>query len=173
MKRIWFTQQAPFDYMPLRCGLGLITEEELSEYAVFNGCEVKESVLKMHQRACKSLMDIEYSPDLLCPKVFTTRTRPLRGEYVVVEGSRFKARPVEPRIEFRARKVAELILAGDGRLTDSCTDGLSYDEWKHFPEFDLGVRGASWHVLRDELLHLNKRATVDTVFYINRLERIK
>ncbi len=52
MKRIFFTQQKPFGYVPLRAGLGLITEEDLREYGDFYGSEDKDAILKMHQRSC-------------------------------------------------------------------------------------------------------------------------
>jgi hypothetical protein len=141
-KRIWFTQQAPLDYMPLRAGLGLITEEDLREY----------------------------DPKMLCPKVFTTRTHTLDGEYYVVEGSRFRAKPVVPRIELRVEKVGKLrFQARHAILTDVCPGGLSPQEWEHFPELDLGIRGVTFDTLEDELIRLNKNASLDTVFYVHRL----
>lgn len=169
MKRIWFTQQAPFDYMPLRAGLGLIGVDELYEWAVFNGSKAKEVILKSHQRSCKSLADITYHPELVVPKLYTTRTRPLWGEYYVVEGSRFKATPVDPEIRFRITHVAQLNLQG----VVTFLPGHEFDfSWKDFPKQDLGYC-AGFDVLRDELLRLNKKATLDTVFYINKIEAIK
>ncbi len=143
VKRIWFTQQKPFDYLPLRAGLGLITEEELSNHHGFTG---------------------------LCPKIYTTRTRPMKGEYYVVEGNRFKAKPVEPGIKFKVTKVAELNLHG----VVSVSPGNEFDfSWKTFAEQDLGYKGATLEQLRDELLRLNPKATIDTSFYVNLLERIE
>uniref|UniRef100_A0A6H1ZRW9 Uncharacterized protein n=1 Tax=viral metagenome TaxID=1070528 RepID=A0A6H1ZRW9_9ZZZZ len=152
-KRIWFTQQKPFDYLPLRAGLGLITEDKLKDHPGFTG---------------------------LCPKIYTTRTRPMQGEYYVVEGSRFKAKPVEPRIEFTARCVAKLWLHfRNGRIDTAISDfhdSISLDgDWYEgytFPELDLGVKGTSFEQLRDELLRLNPKATIDSVFYVNKLEPI-
>jgi len=155
--------------MPLRAGLGLISNEKLREYAVFNGSKVKEAILKAYQQTCKSLTDIRYSPEMLCPKIYTTRTHHLSGEYIVVEGSRFKAKPVVPEIRFKVTKVASLNLH-DGVATFPPMFDFS---WKTFPEKDLGVKGAAFEQLRDELLHLNKKATLDTPFYINRLEPLK
>ena len=148
MKRIYFSQQKPFGYAPLRAGLGLITEEEL--------------------------------PQTLCQKIYTTRTRPLSGEYIVVEGSRFKAKPVEPEIRFKVNQTWELSLkhgliypwytakAGSvwGGTNILEKDGLL------FPELDLGFRGATFEQLRDELLRLNKKATIETPFYVSLLETI-
>lgn len=180
VKRIFFTQQKPFGYAPIRAGLKLITDEELREYAIFYGSEVKEAILKAHHRSCPSLTDFGYNPGMLCPKVYTTRTRRLSGEYVVVEGSRFKAKPVEPRIEFQVNQSWELSLkhgliypwhtvkAGSvwGGTSILEKDGLT------FPELDLGYRGATFEQLRDELMRLNKKATIETPVYINLLEPI-
>lgn len=179
-KRIQFTQQKPFGYMPLRVGLGLASYEDMREYGIFYGSEVKDAILKMHQRSCPSLTDFEYNPEMLCPKIYTTRTHRLSGEYYIVEGSRFKAKPVEPRIEFQVNHTWELSLkhgliypwhtlkagsvwGGTGILEK---DGLT------FPELDLGVKGVAFEQLRDELLRLNKKATSETRFYVNLLEPI-
>jgi len=139
VKRIWMVQQKPFDYRPLRAGLGLITEE----------------------------LD---APGMtgLCPKIYTTRTHRLSGEYYVVEGSRFKAKPVVPEIRFKVTTVASLNLH-DGVVTFPPRFDFS---WKTFPEKDLGVKGATFEQLRDELLRLNKKATIDTPFFVNKLERL-
>lgn len=144
MKRIWFTQQKPFDYRPLRAGLELITGRELNAPGMTG----------------------------LCPKIYTTRTRQLSGEYYVVEGSRFKAKPVEPRIEFRVTDSCKLdlrnalVISDVGWAKTSILDrnGLT------FAELDLGIKGATFEQLRDELLRLNPKATIDTPFYVNRLE---
>jgi hypothetical protein len=181
VKRIHFTQQAPYDFMPLRAGIGLISNEELREYAIFYGSEVKEAILKAHQRSCPSLTDFGYTPDMLCPKVYTTRTHRLSGEYIVVEGSRFKATPVEPIIEFQVNQTWELSLKhgliypwhtvragsvwGGTNILDRY--GLT------FPELDLGIKNVTFEQLRDELMRLNKKATIETPFYINKLEPLK
>ncbi|MFH0904507.1 MAG: hypothetical protein V1854_04885 [Methanobacteriota archaeon] len=168
-KRVWFIQQKPYDHMPLRAGLGLISNEELREYAVFNGSKVKEAILKAHQRTYKSLTDFEYNPEMLCPKIYTTRTHRLSGEYYVVEGSRVKAKPVVPEIGFKVSKVADLNLHG----VVSFPPGQEFDfSWKTFPEKDLSVKNATFEQLRDELLRLNKKATLDTPFYVNLLEPV-
>lgn len=147
MKRIFFTQQKPFDYLPLRAGLGYITEEELSNYPGFTG---------------------------LCPKIYTTRTRPMKGAYYVVEGSRFKAKPVEPRIEFQVRISEELDLRKGIFKKNNSIVGWTIANRNDltFPELDLGVHGATFEQLRDELLRLNPKTTIDTPFYVNLLERI-
>ncbi len=155
MKRIWFVQQKPFNYLPLRAGLGLITEEELKSQTI--NCAGVERFT------------------VLCPKIYTTRTRSMNGEYYVVEGSRFKAKPVEPKIEFQVEISDELDLRrgvfrkGDPIVGWAIADrnGLS------FPELDLGIRGTTFKQLRDELLRLNPIATIDTPFYVNLMEKIE
>ncbi len=147
MKRIYFTQQKPFGYAPLRAGLGLITEEEL--------------------------------PEMLCKKIYTTRTRRLSGEYIVVEGSWFKAKPVEPEIKFMVRKKYQLHIGIQAIRSDAI---FGDPEWRHttlldkdgltFPELDLGIKGATFEQLRNELLRLNKKATLETLFYVSLLETI-
>ncbi len=183
VKRIWMAQQKPFGYAPLRAGLGLITEEDMREYGIFNGSEIKDAILKMHQRSCPSLTDFGYNPEMLCPKIYTTRTRRLSGEYVVVEGSRFNANPVEPEIRFQVNQTWELslkhglilwhtrkrdyhMIAGNawGGTNILEKDGLT------FPELDLGIKNVTFENLRDELLRLNKKATIETPFYVNLLE---
>ena len=140
----WFIQQKPFGYVPLRAGLGLITNDELREFPP--------------------------SLEMLCKKIYTTRTHRLSGEYVVVEGSRFKAKPVVPEIRFKVSKVADLNLHG----VVFFPPGNEFDfSWKTFAEQDLGYCGATFEQLRDELLRLNKKATIETPFYINRLEPAK
>ena len=180
VKRIWMVHQKPFGYAPLRAGLKLITDEDMHEYATFYGSEVKDVILKMHQRSCPSLTDFGYNPEMLCPKIYTTRTHRLSGEYVVVEGSRFNAKPVEPRIEFKVTQTWKLSLKhglvypwhtlktgsvwGGTNILEK--DGLT------FPELDLGIKKVPFEQLRDELLRLNKKATMETSFYVNLLEPV-
>ncbi len=45
-------------------------------------------------------------------------------------------------------------------------DGLT------FPELDLGIKKATFEQLRAELLCLNKKATIETLFYVSLLEPI-
>lgn len=148
MKRIWMVTMKAFDYLPLHAGLGLITEEELSNHPGFTG---------------------------LCPKAYTTRTRPMQGEYYVVEGSRFKAKPVEPRIEFQVRISEELDLRrGVFKKKDTIVGwAIANKNDLTFPELDLGIRGTTFEQLRDELLRLNPKATISTPFFVNLLERIE
>ena len=155
MKRIWFVQQKSFDYLPLRAGLGQITEEELVSQA----------------QNCPGLSRFT----VLCNKIYTTHTRPMQGEYYVVEGSRFKAKSVEPRIEFQVRISEELDLRrGIFRTGDTMVDwAIASRNDLSFPELDLGVRGTTFEQLRDNLLRLNPKATIDTPFYVNLLERIE
>ncbi len=145
MKRIWFTQQKPFNYMSLRAGLGLITERELHK-----------------------------GNSLLCPKIYTTRTRKMSGEYYVVEGSRFKAQSVEPRIVFQVKKTFPLNLRTGrvGTIPWEAGGNIGYPDLT-FPELDLGIKNATFKDLRDEILKLTTKATIDTPFYINRLEPLE
>lgn len=147
MKRIWFPQQKPFDYLPLRAGLGYITEDDLTA-SIYPGMS---------------------RFTMLCPKIYTTRTRPMSGEYYVVEGSRFKAKPVEPRIEFKVRKVAEIDM--DGVLTQRQGQEFNF-VWRTFPEQDLGIKGATFDQLKSELMRLYPKTTMDTPFYVNLLEKV-
>lgn len=155
MKRIWMVQQQPFDFMPLKAGLGIITEQELSEY--FGHWNKFPSATR----------------PVLCPKIYTTRTRPMAGEYQVVRGSRFKAVPLDPPIEFQV-KYSVLFNLKD-LSTPTCiniTGSAELHRKYKIPELDLGVVGTTAEMLRDELLKLNKKATLDTPMYINKLESI-
>lgn len=173
MKRIWFTQQKPFDYIPLRLGLGYFTAEQADA-----------AIRKKYHKVAPIFM----------PKLYTTRTHKLNGDYYVVEGSRFKTKPVEPRIEFTAHPVAtiqfsdkvsinwyssndqiptnlpelDLGIRGSGNMSVSVVRaGRS-----NLPELDLNTTGLMFNHLRDELFKLNKNVTADTLFHINKLERI-
>lgn len=155
-KRIWFAQQHRFHYVPLRWGLGYDVPETGKTLLYIDSSKVQE----------------------LCPKIYTTRTRPLQGEYVVVEGSRFKAKPVEPVIRFRAACWGKLWLKfPNGRIDTAISgfrdsvslDGNWYDGYS-FPELDLGIRRSSFSQLRAELLRSYPKATTDTPFYVSRLE---
>jgi len=159
MKRIFFTQQQKLNcnYLPLRWGLGLYTDEHIRKFSeIFRP-------------------DAPDHPGQYCPKVYTTRTRPMNGEYYVVEGSRFKAKPVEPRIEFQVRISEELDIRRGVFKKDNTIVGWAIADRNglSFPELDLGIIGSSFEQLRDELLRLNPKATIDTPFYVNLLERIE
>jgi len=153
MKRIWFVQQQPFDFMPLKAGLGIITEEELDEYiGYWNKFPSK-------------------TRPVLCPKIYTTRKQPMSGEYQVVRGSRFKAVPLDPPIEFQVKCSVPFNLR-DLSIPMDCdiTGNLDLHSRYMIPELDLGIVGTTAEMLRDELLRLNKKATLDTSMYINKLE---
>lgn len=166
MKRIWYTQQKALhiNYLPLRWGLGQYTDVQIITLI------------------SKFKPDDPDSPAKYCPKIYTTRTHPLSGEYYVVEGSRFKAKPVEPRIEFQCSESYKLDLRSAKIVSDDWKDGL----WRvilvldnivggcrfSFPELDLGIKGATFEDLKNELLKLNKKSTIDTPFYVNKLEPI-
>lgn len=157
MKRIWFTQQKQYDYIPLRWGLGLITAEEAQE-------------------ELDKLYPVNRANFELCPKIYTTRTHKLNGKYYVVTGSRFKAVPLEPRIEFKVDKYdtwglslnTEAIHFNGNSIHHNVLNKYGYS----FPELDLGVKGSIFLNLKDELLKLNKNADVHKPFYVNRLKPI-
>lgn len=167
------TQQQPFDFMPLKYGLDLISKEKFENYIPDSFDLEKGEITK------------------LCPKIYTTRTHKLSGEYYVVRGSRFKAVPVEPRIEFKVEKNFELNLENALFFMDYLDDSSSVDGWygvdslfqfiasyrsfgyQRFSEFDLGIKAVGFYDLVDELLKLNPKKTVKDKFYINYLEPIK
>lgn len=147
MKRIWFVQQKPLNYAPLRAGLGYIPISKL--------------------------------PSNLTLKIYTSRLKPLSGEYYVVEGSRFKAKPVEPQIKFQVKHSWKLCLQRQAIVIPDEDDGFVWfptSYLKHgglrFTELDLGIKGSLFSDLRNILLRLNPKATIDSVFYVNRLEPI-
>ena len=156
MKRIWFVQQQPFDFMPLKAGLGIITEKELEHY--------------------NNLKNLYPETDVgtLCPKIYTTRTRRMMGEYQVVQGSRFKAKPLDPPIQFKVVESFEIDFKSESLLCCGESLHLSYLNTSKYTlaELDLGIDGTTTKKLHSELLRLNKKATVDTTFYINKLEPI-
>lgn len=153
MKRIWFTQQKQYNYIPMRLGLGYIEDAE---------------VINQNRR--------------YVPKIYTTRLHPLFGEYYVVEGSRFKAVPLNPKIEFKVTSNALLNLS-EGLVCPIHNGKPDYESWEcveildkddlTFAELDLGYKGATYSDLRNELIHLNPRVTIDTRFYVNLLERVE
>ena len=162
MAWIHFSQQEAFDYIPLKLGLGYLKEtdfldkRDLYYYSEHAGCRVR-----------------------LCSKLFTTRLRPLKPHltYTVVKGDRYHAKPVEPKIEFRVSGVWELHLRsmelydysyGEIRYGNEGLESLTKDGLT-FPELDLGFKYATWDDLVEELLALNKKAALDTPFYVNRL----
>lgn len=164
MKRIFFTQQKKLNinYLPLRWGLGQYTDEQI------------QALISMFKP------DAPDSPAKYCPKLYTTRTHPLSGEYVVVEGSRFKAKPVEPRIEFISHPIYKFnlemgwLFSISGCCLDAdLKDNLLFDGKYRFPELDLGIKGATFEQLGDELLRLNPKATIGTPFYVSKLEPVE
>lgn len=166
MRRIWFTQQQKLNcnYLPLRWGLGQYSDEAIDDFARIFKNDAPDNPKKLY-----------------CPKLYTTRTHCLSGEYIVVEGSRFKAKPVEPRIEFRVTSTCRLNLA-EGLVCPIHNGKPDYENWAAveilnknnltFAELDLGIKGAAYGHLRDELLRLNPKATIDTPFYVNLLEAL-
>ncbi len=157
MKRIWFPDQEKWDYMPLRWGLGYLSEEDVREILGARNPVSGNGELP------------------ICKKIYTTRTHELEGEYYVVHGSRFKAKPVEPMIEFVVSTSCKLNLK-TGHVTNNDRDFWSTvilgRNGLTFAELDLGNRGATFEQLRDELLRHYKNAAIETPFYVSSLERL-
>jgi hypothetical protein len=109
-----------------------------------------------------------------CLKLYTTRLHPLKGEYVVVEGSRFRAKAVEPRIEFQVTMSVKLDLrhAVFEKGDTICGWAIANRDGLTCPEHDLGVVGKTYLELCGELLQLNRGATLDTPFFVNLIEKI-
>ena len=117
--------------------------------------------------------------DNLCRKIYTTRTHPLSGEYIVVEGSRFKAKPVKPEIRFRVETIW-LLDINEG--LDCPVYDPDYELWAalevltrnglSFPELDIGIRGTTYAQFKDIIHKLNSRAAATKYYYINLLEAI-
>lgn len=141
--------------MPLKAGLGLISEAELKDYKIDWALKKKNNV------------------PVLCPKIYTTRTRPLAGEYQVVKGSRFKAAPLDPPIEFQVKSSIPFYLKDLSIPMAVDITGVPGLHRKYtIPEMDIGIVGTTAEFLREELLRLNKTATLDTPMFINKLEPI-
>ena len=156
MKRIWFVQQQPFDFMPLKAGLGMISKDALQVYQDHMNSNPATAVGN------------------LCPKIYTTRTRRMLGEYQVVRGSRFKAKPLDPPIQFKVVESFEIDFESESLLICGDSLHLSYLNTSEYTlaELDLGIDGTTTKKLHSELLRLNKKSVVDTTFYINKLESI-
>ena len=154
MKRIWFVQQQPFDFMPLMAGLNMISKDALQVYEDHMNSNSLST-------ACH-----------LCPKIYTTRTRRMSGEYQVVRGSRFKAKPLDPPIQFKVVESFEIDFGTESLLCCGDSLHLSYLNTLGYTlaELDIGIDGTTTKKLHSELLRLNKKATADTTFYINKLE---
>lgn len=147
-------------YCPECCGVQLVFDETNNEFS----CPKCDFTADIECEEC--LADVEWHR--IVPKTFTTRTHRLSDEYVVVKGDRFHAQPVESRIEFQVFTHYKLNLrTGEIESVEGVPESLI-----NLPETDLGYKGATFEDLRRELLLLNKKATEDTVFYINRLEPI-
>jgi hypothetical protein len=157
MRRIWFPQQKEWDYLPLRWGLGYYSDKDIRDILnkgnlVFGNGELP-----------------------ICTKVYTTRVSPLKGKYYVVQGSRFKASALEPRIEFRVDACCQLDLRYGLVTTDGetwATHQILERKGHNFAELDLGINGVSFEQLRDELLRLYPKTTLDTPFFVSKLDSL-
>ncbi len=166
MKRIFFPQQRKLfiNYLPLRWGLGQYTDKDINTIC---------SLFK------------EDAPDnpknLYCKKLYTTRSKPLSGIYQVFEGDRYHAKPVEKPIIFKVDSTIKMTLNlltesvhldGDwpsGQIHESVCYWKLDKEGLTFPELDLGIKGATFEQLRDELLKSYPKADINTSFYISKL----
>ncbi len=157
MRRIWFPQQKEWDYLPLRWGLGYYSDKDIRDILnegnlVFGNGELP-----------------------ICTKLYTTRVSPLKGEYYVVQGSRFKASALEPRIEFRVDTYCQLDLKNELVTTDGktwSTPTILARNGCNFTELDLGNKGATFEQFRDELLRLYPKTTINTPFFVSKLDRL-
>lgn len=141
----------------------MITAEELREYEIFYGSEVKAELLKLYRLNCKSSKDIEDNSEMLCSKLFTTRPHRLNGDYRVVEGSRYDAHPVDPEIALTS------VCRGKLNLRDRTLNGKPLLFPDQFAQADLGIKNVTFDDLVFVILNLNKKHTIDTPFYINSL----
>lgn len=169
MARIWFKTQKEFDYLPLRWGLGQMTEKQVLD------------------------PEITGAREKICPKVFTTRlnqlyfnpVKPSRSPvYEVVAGGRYGAKPVDPPIRFQVEKSYTLFLKSQSiwsstKLPAPFIDSEYSAPWSYlnkdgytFPELDLGFCGATWEMLVKVLLDLNKKATIGSQFVVNVLKPV-
>ena len=157
MKRIWFPQQKDWDYIPLRWGLGYYSEDNVREILTKENLVFGNGELP------------------ICAKIYTTRTKPLKGDYYVVQGNRFKASALEPRIEFRVNMSCQLDLRNGLVTTDGntwATTEILSRNGRNFAELDFGDMGVTFEQFRDELLKLYPKTTIDTPFFVSKLDRL-
>jgi hypothetical protein len=182
MKNIFFPQQRKLNcnYLPLRWGLKQYTDEQIETLASMFKPDAPDNPKKKY-----------------CPKIYTTRTKPLRGIYRIVEGGRFHPEPVYDPIIFQVDPEPvydPIIFQVDGTITMTLnlhTEIISYDgEWASgqihsstcywgldkkpwtLPELDMGIIGATFEDLRDELLKSYPKANSGTPFYVSKLEPV-
>uniref|UniRef100_A0A6M3LWR9 Uncharacterized protein n=1 Tax=viral metagenome TaxID=1070528 RepID=A0A6M3LWR9_9ZZZZ len=165
MRNTWMLTLQEWNFLQLRWGLGYITEEEV--------------------RARLKLCNLVFGDGSLpiCKKLYTTRKKPMHGEYQVVTGSYIKAKPVDPPIRFVVNTMYTLNLRTGDIWSPEKFPNWTYHETisflnrdgRTFAELDLGIPGTLFSTLRDELLKLNKKygVTENTPMYINVLEPMK
>ena len=162
MRNTWMLTLQEWNFLQLRWGLGYITEDEVWDEMEKRNFVFADGTLP------------------ICKKLYTTRKKPMYGEYQVVTGSYIKAKPVEPPIRFRVNTRYTLNLkTGEIWSPEKFPNG-TYGETinflnrdgKTFAELDLGIPGTLFSTLRAELLKLNKKykVTETTPMYINVLE---
>lgn len=156
MKQIWFTQQQQFDFMPLMAGLNMISEQELQEYC-----------------GHWNKFPITNRP-ILCPKKFTIRSRKMKGNYRVVQGSRYHSTQLYPPIEFTVPISVPFSLrtmqpAIQCNLTGTTEPLLTRF---HTAELDLGIVGTTDNSLRTEIMKLTG-CEIDKQMYLSTLEPLK
>lgn len=179
MARIWFNTQKEFDYLSLRWGLGQITEQQVLEHE-WEGWSPRGYYFT----------EITGARERVCPKIYTTRLNQLHFNYVdpwkspvyeVVERSRYNAKPVDPPIRFQVERTYTLFLKSQSiwssrPMNTPCKYSAPWSylnkDGYTFPELDLGFRGASWDMLVKVLLDLNKKATINSQFFVNVLKPV-
>jgi len=170
MKRIFFPQQKKLNcnYLPLRWGLNQYTDAQI---------ETLSSIFKP---------DAPDNPkNRFCPKIYTTRSKPLKGIFQVVEGDRFHPQPVQDPIFFKVDGTITMtlnllteIISFDGEWasgqihSSACYWGLDRKPWT-FLELDMGIRGATFEDLKAELLKSYPKADEGTPFYVSKLEPLE
>lgn len=182
MARIWMKTQKEFDYLPLRWGLDIMTKEQVLEH-VWEG---------WMPRGCY-FTEITGARETICPKIYTTRLSQLHLDpinprlspvYEVIEGSRYRAKPLDPPIRFQVERTYTLFLKSQSiwsstKLPAPFIDSEYSAPWSYlnkdgytFPELDLGFKNATWEMLVKVLLDLNKKATIDSQFVVNVLKPV-
>lgn len=179
MARIWMNTQKEFDYLPLRWGLGQMTEQQVLDHE-WDGWSPRGYYFT----------EITGARERVCPKIYTIRLNQLHFSvvdqrkspvYEVVAGSRYGAKPVEPPIRFKVERSYTLFLKSQ-RIWSSIpmnTPDKYGAPWSYLnkdgytlPELDLGFRGATWEDLVRVLLYLNKKATIDSQFFVHVLKPV-
>ena len=177
MARIWMNTMKEFDYLPLRWGLGQMTEQQVLDHE-WDGWQPRGYYFT----------EITGAREKICPKIYTTRLGQLHFDpinprcspiYHVVEGSRYAAKELDPPIMFKVERSYQLFLKSQSiwspiplNTPEKYSAPWSYlnKDGYTFPELDLGFRGATFEMLKSTLLALNKKATINSQFFVHVLK---